>query len=55
MHSYISLLYLLSTLYVTREGCGVGAKPKDGVWWIHPEHGRILKFIYGVEMFRKIV
>jgi hypothetical protein len=51
MHCCISL----GTLDVMHEGCGVGAKPKDGVWWIHPEDGRILKFIHGVEMFRKTV
>ena len=22
------------------EGCDIGAKPKDGVWWIYPEDGR---------------
>jgi hypothetical protein len=51
MHCCISLC----TLDVTHEGCGVGAKPEYGVWWIHPEDGRILKCIHGVEMFRKTV
>jgi hypothetical protein len=45
----------LGTLAETCEGCGVGAKPEDGVLWIHPEDGRILKFIHEVEMFRKTV
>jgi hypothetical protein len=51
MHCCISL----GTLDVMREGCGVGAKLEDGVWWIHPEDGRLLKFIHEVEMFRKTV
>jgi hypothetical protein len=34
----------------TLEGCDIGAQPKDGVWWIHPDDGKILKFIHGVEM-----
>jgi hypothetical protein len=25
----------------TCEGNGIRAKPKDGVWWIHPEDRRI--------------
>jgi hypothetical protein len=29
----------LGTLAETREGCGVGAKPEDGVWWNYPEDG----------------
>jgi hypothetical protein len=42
MHSYICIVApYLGTLAETREGCGVGAQPKDGVWWIHPEDGRI--------------
>jgi hypothetical protein len=51
MHCCISL----GTLDVTREGCGVRVKSEDGVWWIHPEDGRILKFIHEVEIFRKTV
>jgi hypothetical protein len=31
----------IDTLAETCEGCGIGAKPEDGVWWIHPEDGRI--------------
>jgi hypothetical protein len=27
----------IGTLAKTCEGCGVGAKPEDGVWWIYPE------------------
>jgi hypothetical protein len=56
MHSHICIVAPhLGTLAKTHEGCGVGAKPEDGVWWIHPEDGRILKFLHGVEMFRKTV
>jgi hypothetical protein len=51
MHCCISL----GTLDVTREGCGVGAKPEDNVWWIQPEDERILKFIHEVEIFCKTV
>jgi hypothetical protein len=51
MHCCISL----GTLDVMCEGYGVGAKPEDGVRWIHPEDGRILKFIPRVEMFQKTV
>jgi hypothetical protein len=39
----------------TCEECGFEAKPEDGVWWIHPEDGRLLKFIHEVKMFRKTV
>jgi hypothetical protein len=31
----------IGTLAETCEGCGVGGKPEDGVWWIHPKDGRI--------------
>ena len=34
----------LGTLDEQREGCDVGAKPEDGVWWIYPEDART----YGV-------
>ena len=30
----------LGALDEPREGCDVGAKPKDGVWWTYPEDGR---------------
>ena len=30
----------LGTLDAPREGCDVGAKPEDLVWWIYPEDGR---------------
>jgi hypothetical protein len=33
-------LHLIGTLAKMCEGCGVGAKPEDDVWWIHPEDGR---------------
>jgi hypothetical protein len=39
----------------TCEECGFEAKPEDGVWWIHPKDGRLLKFIHEVKMFRKMV
>jgi hypothetical protein len=42
MYSYISTVVPhLGTLAETCEGCDIGAKPKDGVWWIHPEDRRI--------------
>jgi hypothetical protein len=42
MYSYICIVApYLGTLAETCEGCGVGAKPEDDVWWIHPEDGRI--------------
>jgi hypothetical protein len=31
----------IGTLAETYKGNGVGAKPEDGVWWIHPEDRRI--------------
>jgi hypothetical protein len=41
MHSYICIVApYIGTLAETCEGCGVGAKLEDGVWWIHPEDGR---------------
>jgi hypothetical protein len=41
MHSHICIVAPhIGTLAKTCEGCGVGAKPKDGVWWIHPANGR---------------
>jgi hypothetical protein len=42
MYSYICIVApYLGTLAETCEGCGIGAKPEDDVWWIHPEDGRI--------------
>jgi hypothetical protein len=42
MHSHICIFTPhIGTLAETCEGCGVGAKPEDGVWWIHLEDGRI--------------
>jgi hypothetical protein len=42
MYSYICIVAPhLGMLDETCEGCGIGAKPEDGVWWIHPEDGRI--------------
>jgi hypothetical protein len=49
--SSISSRYTRCTTW--RTWCGV--EPKDGVRWIHPEHGRTLKCIHGVEMFCKMV
>jgi hypothetical protein len=38
MYSYICIVAPhLGTIAKTREGCGVGAKPEDGVWWNYPE------------------
>jgi hypothetical protein len=40
MYSYICIVAPhLGTLAETREGCGVGAKPEDGVWWNYPKDG----------------
>jgi hypothetical protein len=39
----------LGTLDTPREGCDVGAKPEDGVWWIYPGDGRT-KQVLGPEM-----
>ena len=44
--SHITILHILAlvshlgTLDKPHEGCDVGAKPKDGVWWTYPEDGR---------------
>ena len=38
MHLYIASH--LGTLDAPREGCDVGAEPKDSVWWTYPEGGR---------------
>jgi hypothetical protein len=41
MRSYICIVApYLGMLDVPREGCDVGAKPKDGVWWTYPEDRR---------------
>jgi hypothetical protein len=34
---HLHLASHLGTLDTLREGCGVGAKPEDGVWWNYPE------------------
>ena len=47
MHLYIASH--LGTLDAPREGCDVGAKPEDLVWWIYPEDGRT-KQVLGPEM-----
>ena len=39
----------LGALEEPREERDVGAKPKDGVWWIYPEDGRT-KQVLGPEM-----
>jgi hypothetical protein len=36
---HLHLAFHLGTLAKTRERCGVGAKPEDGVWWNYPEDG----------------
>jgi hypothetical protein len=55
MYSYICIVVPhLGTLAETCEGCGVGAKPEDGVWWIHPEDERIGQVPYW-EMLAKRV
>jgi hypothetical protein len=42
MYSYICIVAPhIGMLAKTCEGCGVGAKPEDGVLWIHPEDGRL--------------
>ena len=47
MHLYF--LSHLGTLDAPHEGCDVGAKPKDGVWWTYPEDGRT-KQVLGLEI-----
>ena len=47
MHWYIASH--LGTLDAPREGCDVGAKAEDLVWWIYPEDGRT-KQVLGPEM-----
>jgi hypothetical protein len=38
MHSYICIVAPhLGMLAETHEGCGVRAKPEDGVWWNYPK------------------
>jgi hypothetical protein len=40
MYTYICIVAPhLGTLTEMREGCHVGAKPKDGVWWNYPKDG----------------
>ena len=39
----------LGTLDEPCEGCDVGTKPKDSVWWTYPEDGRT-KQVLGSEM-----
>ena len=42
MHSYICIVtFYLSTIDEPREGCDVGAEPKDGEWWTRLEDGRM--------------
>jgi hypothetical protein len=48
MHSHMCMVAsYIGTLAETCEGCGVGAKPEDGVWWIHPEDRRIEQVLDG--------
>ena len=37
---HLHLASYLGMLDEPREGCDVGAKPEDGVWWTYPEDGR---------------
>jgi hypothetical protein len=38
MYSHICIVAPhIGTLAETSKESGVGAKPEDGVWWIHPE------------------
>ena len=37
---HLHLASHLGTLDEPCEGCDVGAKPEDGVWWTYPEDGR---------------
>jgi hypothetical protein len=40
MYSYICIVAPhLGMLAEMHEGCGVGAKPKDDVWWNYPKDG----------------
>jgi hypothetical protein len=40
MYSYICIIAPhLGMLVETHEGCGVGAKPEDRVWWNYLEDG----------------
>ena len=42
MHSYICIVaFHLSMIDESREGCDVGAEPKDGEWWTRLEDGRM--------------
>jgi hypothetical protein len=48
MYSYICIVAPhLGMLAKMREGCGVGAKPKDGVWWNYPEDGSTRRVVSG--------
>jgi hypothetical protein len=49
---HLHLVSHLGTLDEPREGCDVGAKPKDGVWWTYPEDERP-KQVLGWEMLVK--
>jgi hypothetical protein len=41
MHSHMCMIaFHIGTLAETCEGCGIGAKPEDDVWRIHPEDRR---------------
>ena len=46
---HLHLASHLGTLDAPREGCDVGAKPEELVWWIYPEDGRT-KQVLGPEM-----
>ena len=50
MHSYVCIVSPhLIMLDAPREGCDVGAEPKDGLWWTYPE-ARRTKQVLGPEM-----
>jgi hypothetical protein len=46
---YLHLVSHLGTLDEPCEGCDVGAKLEDGVWWTYPEGG-MTKQVLGPEM-----
>ena len=51
---HLHLASHLGTLDEPREGCDVGAKPEDGVWWTYPEDGRTEQ-VLGWEILAKRV
>jgi hypothetical protein len=49
---HLHLASHIGTLAETCEGNDVGAKPEDGVWWIHPE-GRKIRRVLDWRMLAK--